>query len=82
LEDVLDTSSTKAKIGAMRTLGVPYVENYEDQALADLMSQADRIAENLKGDGIEVASNKEVVALIAYLQRLGMDIKSNQAAKN
>ncbi len=76
LDNKLDTSSTPAKIRAMQTLGVPYPKGYDQQANKDLMHQADSIAGNLKKDKIETASNAEIVALIAYLQRLGRDIKS------
>ena len=79
LKDVLDTSSTRAKINAMRTLGVPYEKGYEDIANTDLMRQATGIADNLKTDSIRVSPNKEVIALIAYIQRLGKDI-SNQSS--
>ena len=40
----------------------------------DLIKQASLISADLKKEGIEVAPNKEIVALIAYLQRLGTDI--------
>ena len=75
LDDALDTSSTPAKIRAMQTLGVPYPEGYDQVANRDLMHQADSIAANLKKDKIETAPNAEIVALIAYLQRMGRDIK-------
>lgn len=81
VEDDLDYSDLKGKISAMRTLGVPYEEGYEDQAEADLVAQADKIVSNLQADGIEVANNKEIVALIAYLQRLGTDIKAANTAE-
>jgi cytochrome c oxidase cbb3-type subunit I/II len=42
------------------------------------MRQADSIAANLKKDKIETPSNAEVIALIAYLQRLGRDIKGEK----
>lgn len=64
-----------AKIGAMKTLGVPYPDGYEQKAPADMKQQAQEIAMKLKADGISVDSDKEIVALIAYLQRLGTDIK-------
>ncbi|HEY6063771.1 MAG TPA: cbb3-type cytochrome c oxidase subunit II, partial [Chitinophagaceae bacterium] len=64
-----------AKIRAMRKLGVPYPEGYDKIANKDLMHQADSITANLKKDKIETASNTEIVALIAYLQRIGRDIK-------
>lgn len=76
LDNKLDTSSTPAKIRAMRTLGVPYPKDYDKVANRDLMQQAEGIAANLKKDKIETPPNAEVVALIAYLQRLGRDIKS------
>ena len=61
----------------MRALGVPYGKGYEKQANADLMTQANSIRINLKIEGIEVPANKEVIALIAYIQRLGKDISNN-----
>lgn len=72
----LDTTSTVAKINAMRTLGVPYVEGYEYQANQDLDAQAKEIAADLRKNNIKVKSDAEIVALIAYLQRLGTDIKA------
>ena len=75
IDDDLDTASTPAKIRAMQTLGVPYPEGYDKKANRDLMHQADSIVQNLKNDKIKSAPNKEIIALIAYLQRLGADIK-------
>lgn len=72
----LDTTSTVAKINAMRTLGVPYAEGYEHQANEDLDAQAKEIATDLRKNNIKVKSDAEIVALIAYLQRLGTDIKA------
>lgn len=74
-ESDLDISSTKSKIHAMRKMGVPYPDGYEATANDDLKKQADAIAANLKNDKIEIPSSKEIIALIAYLQRLGTDIK-------
>jgi len=63
----------------MRMLGVPYADGYENQAVADLQVQAEGIADDLLNSGIVVESDKEIVALIAYLQRLGTDIKVKPA---
>jgi cytochrome c oxidase cbb3-type subunit I/II len=79
-ENNLDTASTPAKIRAMITLGVPYPAGYDQQANADLMKQANTIAADLKASGAGIESNKELVALIAYLQRLGTDIKAEKIA--
>lgn len=77
LEDKVDVGSTVGKIKAMQKLGVPYPAGYENQAAADMEKQANEIAANLKKDGIETMPDKEIVALIAYLQRLGKDIKAS-----
>ncbi len=81
-EDDIDTAITPAKIRAMQTLGVPYPTGYDRIANNDLMTQADRIRTNLAADKITIKSNKEIVALIAYLQRMGTDIKLEQKAAN
>jgi cytochrome c oxidase cbb3-type subunit I/II len=73
----LDTTTTIATINAMRSLGVPYAEGYEHQANEDLDTQAKAIAVDLQKNNIKVKSDKEIIALIAYLQRLGTDIKAN-----
>jgi cytochrome c oxidase cbb3-type subunit I/II len=76
----LDLSDVPAKIAALRKLGTPYPEGYEQRAVADAQEQAQKVAKNLaeqriKADQLE---QKEIVALIAYLQRLGTDIKGNK----
>ena len=83
-DNALDTSSTPGKIRAMQTLGVPYAAGYDKIANVALMQQADSIAANLKKDKIETPANAEIVALIAYLQRVGKDIKAdaNTIAEN
>lgn len=87
LENTYDTSMTAAKINAMITLGVPYEEGYAEVANKDVVIQANEIVEDmrplLEEDGFEVAPDREIVALIAYLQRLGRDIEnSHQTSKN
>ncbi|MEO6357297.1 MAG: cytochrome-c oxidase, cbb3-type subunit II, partial [Ferruginibacter sp.] len=81
LEQNLDTSTTRAKINAMITLGVPYEKGFADVANANLMEQAKGIADNLKTDSIRVSPNKEVIALISYIQRLGKDISNEPKNK-
>ena len=79
-EDYYDQEKTPDKISAMRTLGVPYEEGYEDQVIEDMQKQADKIAAQLKVENIETDPNLDIIALIAYLQRLGTDIKVQEAA--
>lgn len=71
----VDTANTKAMIVAMQKLGVPYDEYYKFEASAHMTQQAQTIADDLKKEGITIEPNKELVALIAYLQRLGTDIQ-------
>ena len=78
LEDSYDKTGIPAKIDAMRTLGVPYGEDYTAEKIyADIDKQADKIVQNLKDNDIETSKDKEIIALIAYLQRLGTDIEVN-----
>lgn len=82
LDKSYDTSMTAPKIRAMITLGVPYAEDYPEQANADVVKQANEIVEDMRAlleeDGFEVAPDREIIALIAYLQRLGRDIDTKQ----
>ncbi len=73
--DDIDTAVTPAKIRAMQALGVPYEQGYDRKANADLISQANGIVSNLDKDKITIKNNKEIIAVIAYLQRVGTDIK-------
>ncbi|MBK6876419.1 MAG: cytochrome-c oxidase, cbb3-type subunit I [Ignavibacteria bacterium] len=82
-EQDIDYGSTEAKISGMRTLGVPYPDGYESVANEELQKQADKITAELKKNGLTADGRKEIIALIAYLQRLGTDIKvsTNSAIK-
>jgi cytochrome c oxidase cbb3-type subunit I/II len=74
ITDDMDKSYIPKKIRVMQTLGVPYPEGYDGKAVADLEKQADEIVAELKNGGIDADPDKEIIALIAYLQRLGTDI--------
>jgi cytochrome c oxidase cbb3-type subunit I/II len=78
LENNYDKELLPAKIKAMRTLGVPYPAGYEDIAVAEAEKQANEIAKSLADAKIKTSSDKEIIALIAYLQRLGTDIKTTK----
>jgi cytochrome c oxidase cbb3-type subunit I/II len=81
-EQQIDKGLTAGKISALRTIGVPYSEGYEEVANDELDTQANKIVAGLKLEGLETASDAEIIALIAYLQRLGTDIKLNETAQN
>lgn len=80
----VDLSSTPAKIRVLKKLGTPYPENFDEVANEAYMKQADKIVadleEQLKEQEIKVNPKSELVALIAYLQRLGTDIKKTPMA--
>lgn len=77
IRDELDLTTLPKRISVLRTLGTPYPEGYEDQVFSEAEKQAKQIAGRLKTDGIEMEDleKKEIIAMIAYLQRLGTDIK-------
>jgi cytochrome c oxidase cbb3-type subunit I/II len=72
----LDTAYTAKKMKVLQGLGVPYTDDEIAQADRLRYTQAVAIAADLNADPtIKVDPNEEIVALIAYLQRLGTDIK-------
>ncbi|MCK9426852.1 MAG: cytochrome-c oxidase, cbb3-type subunit I [Ignavibacteriaceae bacterium] len=77
-ENVLDISTTAKKISVLRKLGVPYPDGFENIANNELRKQADTIALDLTNAGVVVDPDKEIIAIIAYLQRLGTDIKAKK----
>jgi cytochrome c oxidase cbb3-type subunit I/II len=77
LTQKLDTNSLPSRIKALRKVGVPYPAGYENgDAQKELDEQANRIMLGLKVGMVESEKDREIIALIAYLQRLGKDIKS------
>ncbi|NJL13404.1 MAG: cytochrome-c oxidase, cbb3-type subunit I [Microscillaceae bacterium] len=76
LESSFDAEALKDKISAMRTLGVPYPEGYENQVAEEVKKQGEAIVQRLKEEAkVKTSADKEIVAMIAYLQRLGTDIE-------
>jgi cytochrome c oxidase cbb3-type subunit I/II len=80
--NTIDESMTPAKIRAMMKLGIPYPEGYDLQAVADMHKQAQTIADDLKANETQlllgengIQPNQEIIALIAYMQKLGADIE-------
>ena len=76
-----DVSLVEAKMRAMRTLGVPYADGDIETARASLEAQAVAIAAEVEAQqGPRGLADKEIVALTAYLQRLGTDIRWRREA--
>jgi len=76
LADALDFSKIQARVRAMAMLGVPYGEMVKDGAAeASAREQAARIAQEIVDQqGPPGLEDKKVIAVIAYLQRMGTDI--------
>ena len=73
-----------AKISAMRKIGVPYPDGFEEIAVDSMEAQANTIVNLLIEQGVENAADskdKEIIALIAYLERLGSDIHNEPKKK-
>ena len=102
ITDELDKSSTEKKMEVMVNLGVPYTEQEIANAQQSMLEQGTEIEKNLytdpdfvkayeadkaaAGEDFIEMRNREIVALIAYLQRLGTDINVkdiiNETAQN
>jgi cytochrome c oxidase cbb3-type subunit I/II len=68
----VDFGATRGKLTALQTLGIPYDDTEVAHAEEDAHAQADGIAAALAGDET-LDPDSQLVALIAYLQRLGHD---------
>jgi cytochrome c oxidase cbb3-type subunit I/II len=66
-----DIGALPSKLSAQRTLGVPYPNWTPEQINARVATQAKALADELRTAGAYVAPEKEMIALIAYLQVLG-----------
>ena len=70
----VDLTEIPKKIRVMQMLGVPYAEGYDAKAVEDYKLQAGKIVAELKAAGVEVNPNAQIIAVIAYLHKLGRDI--------
>lgn len=75
-EGKVNLSRVKRKLEAMKTLGVPYSDEDIEGYKSVYEAQATLIADELKSQGVHVASHSEIIAMIAYMQRLGTDFKN------
>ena len=78
----VDYASTADKMRALRTAGVPYRPEQIQTAEQDASAAAQAIVQDLEKEGVKGArADSELVALIAYLQRLGKKQSDADAAK-
>ncbi len=63
------------KLKVMAALGVPYSQEDIDTAISNAKAQAEEITKEMESSGVEMKmKDKQIIALIAYLQRLGTDL--------
>jgi cytochrome c oxidase cbb3-type subunit I/II len=76
-ENLVDRSQLFGKVSALRRLGVPYKPEAStpDALQADYDLQSKEIAKALEQKGLKVPADAEMVALLAYLSRLGLNVE-------
>jgi cytochrome c oxidase cbb3-type subunit I/II len=80
-EQKIDYASLPKKLSVMKTLGVPYSDEEIANGIANAQKQAEEITANLVESKVPAeVLDKEIVALVAYLQRLGKDYGQAAAA--
>jgi cytochrome c oxidase cbb3-type subunit I/II len=72
--DRVDIKLGRAKLALMQKLGVPYTNAEIDGAEVAQRTQGEVVVTDLASQGVTVAWDSEMVALISYLQRLGRDV--------
>jgi cytochrome c oxidase cbb3-type subunit I/II len=81
LRKPLDFDGIQARVDAMSMLGVPYGDAI-NRAPQMAREQAAGLARTIEGEGgPRGLEDKQITALVAYLQRLGKDIKPAQVAR-
>ncbi|MCP5523443.1 MAG: cytochrome-c oxidase, cbb3-type subunit I [Verrucomicrobiales bacterium] len=81
LERKLDVSPVQDRMRALRKVGVPYTDEEIAGAQESIDAQRAKIIDGLKVGMVDDAEpDREIIALIAFLQRLGTDIKAGQTA--
>jgi cytochrome c oxidase cbb3-type subunit I/II len=70
--DRVDFTKTESKLRALRTVGVPYTVEQIQRAQALARGQAESVAKDLADQGITVEPDSEIVAIVAYVQGLGL----------
>jgi cytochrome c oxidase cbb3-type subunit I/II len=78
----VDTTATVHKVTAMKSVGVPYTIQDIDSVAASLDAQAQEITKDLASQGIQARSDTQIIAIIAYLQRLGLHKSSFAGASS
>jgi cytochrome c oxidase cbb3-type subunit I/II len=70
-ENKTDVAALPSKLRVQRLLGVPYPEMKPEAVQRAVATQEQAIVASLKEKEITIEPDREIVALIAYLQKLG-----------
>jgi len=79
--DRIDPMDIRASVHALQRLGTPYSDAEVEGVPASLEAQGNTIVESLATAGIETEWDREIIAMIAYLQRLGVDGRAHLAGQ-
>jgi cytochrome c oxidase cbb3-type subunit I/II len=78
LSQKLDSKVVEDRMRALRKVGVPYADQEISDAQKSIDAQSKKVVAGLAiGSITNAPADREIIALIAYLQRLGTDIKAS-----
>lgn len=66
-----DLAALPNKIAVLRRLGVPFPPYSNEEITETSLAQGQEIVTDLETSGIKISPDKEIIAVIAYLQQLG-----------
>lgn len=72
----VDFDGIESKLRGLRAVGVPYSVEDVQRAPANARRQAEAIRADLLENGIDAPVDSEMIAIIAYLQALGLPAES------
>ena len=72
----IDLESIEAKMKTLRRLGVPYSDEEIQNARANAQAQAEEHVQNLKEGQVDAIWDSEMIAIIAYMQKLGKTLEA------
>jgi cytochrome c oxidase cbb3-type subunit I/II len=80
LDKKVDYYSLRKKLSVLKMLGTPYTDQQVAEADRWAEAQAETIVADLKNEGVDIKKDRQIVALIAYLQALGQKALDNETA--
>lgn len=74
----MDLAVLPTKLRTLKALGAPYDEEVIENAREIAIAQAEEITKNMADAGVDMKmKDKQIVALVAYLQRLGKKVEGS-----